>query len=93
MNEDQTLTTRDWVSLNTLFSIAVGTAVRVINQGSYTIRVAESATEPTVNDFGYQLLPLTNDYPAYGVLDFDAGSAEIWVRATDNPAVIAAFEL
>lgn len=93
MNEDKVIGTKDWVDLNTLFGITVGTAVRILNQSDsqYTFRIAESATEPASDRIGYKVTPLVDGMPSYGVLDVDAGSDRLWVKAENDRAVIAVF--
>jgi hypothetical protein len=76
MNEDIIITNSDWVNLNTLSSISIGTGMVIVNKGSSVVMVASSSAKPTTNNIG---LPLTQ----YSVIQMASGSSDpVWVKGS-----------
>lgn len=66
-----------WVDINTTTSIAVGTALQVMNKGNQGLFLTESVAEPATLDEGVLLTSIGNNY-AVGVIS--SGSLRIWCR-------------
>ena len=78
-----------WHDVNTLASLALGTACRLINIGVGDLYVETGQTVPASNAFG---LPLTNIYQPYAVMEVPFGADTIWVRAEDKDGGILAVQ-
>lgn len=60
MNEDTIINSTDWVNLNTLTGISLGSEMTIVNKGSSGVTVAESASKPTTNNIGLPLKPINS---------------------------------
>ena len=89
---NQAITKDTWVNLNTLFSVATGSPMRVINKGVSFCSLAESAVEPSTNT-GNILTPIGKDYPPYGVIDVQAGGDDVWIYSHDRDGVVEVLGL
>ena len=72
----QSIDPSQWYSLNTLYAVAVGTAITVHNLSTQMQRISISSTQPTVN--GANWLPLYPEQPA----TVSVGDLEVWVYGT-----------
>lgn len=71
-------TTDDWISVNSLSGIAVGTQLRVQNKATNFCLLQEAASKPDIANFeGEIITPIYQPEPSKIVL---AGSGEVWVR-------------
>jgi len=70
----QSLAPDQYYSLNTLFGIAVGTAISIQNQTTKAMKIS-IGTQPAVGDEDYLLF---GPFPAPPI-SIDAGEAEVWV--------------
>ena len=73
----------DFVSLNALSSIAIGTAFWIQNKGFYPLHLIESATKPASTSV--EGLIVGNIHSNNNNPNFAAGSLEIWVRCEHPP--------
>lgn len=80
-------TNNDWVSVNAITSIAVGTAIKLQNKTTNDYVLNESPTKPDIEDVNGEILTaITSNEPSKFVT---LGSDEIWVRAVkDDPSII-----
>lgn len=69
----------EWVNVNTLVGIVVGTEMLVQNDGVSWVRLQESTTQPVAETEG-KLLTNLKDSTANGSVD--AGSDDLWARST-----------
>jgi len=82
---DITVTTADWLSLNTASGFAVGTAFSVLNKSTHDILLSEG-TKPTADSLdGVFLLGVDT---AYAFTTMPTGSLEVWARAISDDATI-----
>ena len=83
-----TLTTNEWVNLNTLSGATAGTALNIQNIGNGTVLLQESATQP-VNNNGGVLFP-----PHYDTISKAAvagGSEIMWGKLIAGTSTVLAF--
>jgi hypothetical protein len=68
----------DWVSVNALSGIAVGSPMEMQNKNSNLLTFQEKATKPATEDYSGRLVRYCEVYEAW------AGSSEIWVRGATS---------
>jgi len=78
-----------WVDINTVTTIAVGTAVEVMNKGSYKVFITEDASIPTEDEVGKLITSRSKNYAVVNVL---TGSDRIWCRCSSGNGVILAVQ-
>lgn len=70
---NQVITEDQWVSLNTLFSVAVGTAITVHNSSQKGMLISLAANQPIVGGKNWLKLPVDQ------IATVSAGDPEVWV--------------
>ena len=68
------ITSENWVDLNTLTGIAVGTALDIQNQSSFPMFLAISSTTPALNFSGFAIPASLADVAAVS-----AGEDRVWI--------------
>lgn len=72
----------DWVSVNTLTGIVVGTRIKMQNKGSKHLLSMNSAIKPDINSFEGELItPIQGEEPSKIVTE---NSTEVWVRRKES---------
>ena len=85
-----TLTTTEWVNLNTLSGATAGTALNIQNIGIGSVILQESATQPT-EDTGGVLFP--PEYDTLSKATVAGGSENMWGKlASSRPTTLAFYE-
>jgi hypothetical protein len=77
-NPDITIPTEDFVSINTLSGIAVGTAMTITNKSSSYILLAEGTKPAATSEDGVLVSPMSD---TYAIADIPSGSLEIWAKS------------
>lgn len=81
ISEQKIVGSDEWVSVNTLIGVAVGTEMEITVTSMYGVQVWEG-TKPT-NDFRGGK-PLSSMKMDYAVVKVEAGSEEIWITCVDK---------
>ena len=85
---DIVIETSEWVNLNTLSGIAVGTAMRIINKGSSTVYVAEGTQAPLDNSVGIPVVSIFSGN-AFPVLEAETGADTVYVRTAGSRGILS----
>jgi hypothetical protein len=82
---DITVDSTEYVSVNTLTGIAVGTAMSILNKTTNWTRVQEIVAKPADTDTAGVLISSMSE--SYARADVALGSSEIWVRVAEEGRV------
>lgn len=80
----------DWVSVNDLATISIGSEVTIYLKGIDWVYVQQSVTKPSISDKSGHLL--TNEYSGYAFVNIPAQGEEVWVRASSDTSIIVVQE-
>lgn len=82
-NDYRAILAGEWVNLNTLLSVAVGTDLRIQNQTTGAVYISIMDTEPTDNDPSV-IIPSKFEFPLNIIGETEAvwakGNGKIWVQ-------------
>jgi len=78
-----------WVDINTVSTIAVGTAMELMNKGNYKVFITEDSSIPTEDEVGKLITSRGKNYSVANVL---FGSDRIWCRCSSDNGVILAVQ-
>lgn len=70
----------DWVDLNTVSGIAVGTAMRIQNKSTVWVHIAEQTAKPALDSKAGTLI--SNMSSAYAFATVLTGAQKIWARSS-----------
>lgn len=84
---DITANNDDWVSVNTLTSIAVGEYFTITNKSNRRVVINESVTKPATDSTDGLVLTSTNRAEPSGIVP--AGSLEIWAKGLGGKAKLS----